>query len=64
MNDFQIKIPGRKRPDGGSRKTIRLSSEAYEALLDIYEESTLSIKEIASLLIVEASKHVTYSREE
>ena len=39
-------------------------SDAYNALVEIYNESTLSMKDIASLLIIEGSKHVVYDKEE
>lgn len=43
---------------------VKVSTEAYNALVEIYNESTLSIKDIASLLIIEGSKHVVYDKEE
>lgn len=43
---------------------VKVSPGAYNALVEIYNESTLSMKDIASLLIVEGSKHVVYDKEE
>ena len=43
---------------------VKVSPEAYNALVEIYNESTLSMKDIASLLIIEGSKHVVYDKEE
>lgn len=43
---------------------VKVSIDAYNALVEIYNESTLSMKDIASLLIVEGSKHVVYDKEE
>lgn len=43
---------------------VKVSSDAYNALVEIYNESTLSMKDIASLLIVDGSKHVVYDKEE
>ena len=64
MTDFEIHIPGRnKEPiQKSSGAVIKISSDAYNALVDIYNESTLSIKDIASILILEASKRVVYDR--
>lgn len=64
MTDFEIRIPGRnKEPIQKSNgAVIKISSEAYNALIDIYNESVLSIKDIASVLILEASKRVVYDR--
>lgn len=66
MGDFKIHIPARKkRPvTDEERAVIRVSPEAYNALVEIYNESTISMKEIASLLILEGSKHVIYDKEE
>ncbi|MCI5996129.1 MAG: hypothetical protein MRZ45_09350 [Blautia sp.] len=64
MEKFEIVIPARKHPSVNEQQVVRVSPEAYNALIDIYNESTLSIKEIASLLIVEASKHITYKKED
>ena len=66
MSDFEIRIPARKkRPVTDEERTvIRVSPEAYNALVEIYNESTISMKEIASLLILEGSKHVVYDKEE
>lgn len=43
---------------------VKVSTVAYNALVEIYNESTLSMKDIASLLIIEGSKHVVYDKEE
>ena len=45
-------------------QVVKVSSDAYNALVEIYNESTLSMKDIASLLIIEGSKHVVYDKEE
>ena len=37
---------------------IRLTPQAYNALVEIYNESTLSMKEIASLIILESVDRV------
>ena len=42
---------------------MKVSAGAYNALVEIYNES-LSMKDIASLLIIESSKHVVYDKEE
>lgn len=43
---------------------VKVSTGAYNALVEIYNKSTLSMKDIASLLIIESSKHVVYDKEE
>lgn len=66
MSKFEIHIPAKKKvfanPD--DRPVIRISPSAYNALIEIGNESTASIKDIASLLILEAANHVVYDKEE
>lgn len=66
MGKFEIRIPARKKRPATDKDNpvVKVSSEAYNALVEIYNESTLSMKDIASLLIVEGSKHVVYDKEE
>lgn len=66
MSDFEIRIPGRKKQPATDKDNpvVKVSPEAYNALVEIYNESTISMKEIASLLILEGSKHVVYDKEE
>lgn len=64
MEDWKIHVPGRSKTQiqKSNGTVIRISSDAYNALVDIYNESTLSFKDIASLLILEAAKRVVYDR--
>lgn len=64
MNNYEIHLPGRRRTRArqSDNPVIRISAEAYNALLEIGEESTLSIKDVASVLVLEAVKHVVYDR--
>ncbi len=64
MEEWIIHIPGRSREkiQKSNGTVVRISSEAYNALIDIYNESILSFKDIASILILEASKRVRYNR--
>lgn len=43
---------------------IRISDDAYNALVDIYNESTLSMKELASLIILESVDRVVFDKED
>ena len=52
MADGLIHIPARKKQPVEEQTVVKLTPEAYNALVDIYNESTLSLKQIASLLIV------------
>lgn len=67
MSEFEIRILARKKQPATDKDNpvVKVSPEAYNALVEIYNESTISMKDIAtSLLIVECSKHVVYDKEE
>lgn len=66
MSKFEIRIPARRKQPttGKDNPAVKVSPDAYNALVEIYNESTLSMKDIASLLIIEGSKHVVYDKEE
>lgn len=60
----KIHIPARKKLPAAQQQVIRVSAEAYNVLADIYNESTLSMKEIASILIIGAAGMVVFDKEE
>ena len=66
MSEFGIRIPARKKQPATDRDNpvVKVSPEAYNALVEIYNESTISMKDITSLRIIEGSKHVVYDKEE
>lgn len=65
MTEFEIHIPARKKAVVSERDmAVKVTGEAYNALTEIYNESTLSMRQIASLLIVEGSKHIIYDKAE
>ena len=66
MSNFEIRIPARKKQPTADKDNpvVKVSPDTYNALVEIYNESTLSMKDIASLLIIEGSKHVVYDKEE
>lgn len=66
MSEFEIRIPAKKKKTISEKENpvVKITPDAYNALVEIYNESTLSMKDIASLLIVEGSKHVVYDKEE
>ncbi len=63
MNDEAIHIPARKKQQTDAQMVVKVTPEAYNALVEIYNESTLSLKQIASLLIVKAAERVVYDKE-
>lgn len=65
MSKFEIRIPARKKQAITEKDAAaKVTGEAYNALTKIYNESTLSMRQIASLLILEGSKHIVYDKEE
>ena len=65
MTEFEIHIPARKKAVVSERDmAVKVTGEAYNALTEIYNESTLSMRQIASLLIIEGSKHIVYDKAE
>lgn len=63
MTEFEIHIPARKKAVVSERDmAVKVTGEAYDALTEIYNESTLSMRQIASILIIEGSKHIVYDK--
>lgn len=63
-SDWKIHIPARKKQPASEQAAVKLTPEAYNTLVEIYNESTLSLKQIASLLIMEAADKVVYDKED
>lgn len=55
MSEFEIRVPARKKRPATDKDNpvAKVSTDAYNELVEIYNESTISMKDIASLLIVE-----------
>lgn len=43
MSDGKIHIPARRKQPVGDQMVVKVTPEAYNALVDIYNESTLSL---------------------
>ena len=63
QEDGKIHIPARSKQPVDQQTVVKLSPEAYNVLVDIYNESALSLNQIASILIVESAKRVVYDKE-
>lgn len=63
QEDGKIHIPARSKQPVDQQTVVKLSPEAYNVLVDFYNESALSLKQIASILIVESAKRVVYDKE-
>lgn len=63
MSEFEI--PARKKQATAEKDAaVKVTGEAYNALTEIYNKSTLSMRQIASILIIEGSKHIVYDKVE
>lgn len=64
MSDGMIHIPARKKEPVTEQTAVKLTPEAYNALVDIYNESQMSIKQIASMIIMQSLDRIVYDKEE
>ena len=64
MSDGMIHIPARKKRPVGEQMVVNLTPEAYNVLVDIYNESCLSMKQIARILIVQTADRIVYDKED
>ena len=65
MNDGKIYIPAlRRKQKKNQQAVIRVTAEAYNVLVEIYEESPLSMKQIASEIITQAKNLIVYQKED
>lgn len=64
MKNEQIHIPAKRRKNMVTQQAVvKVSMEAYNALIEIYNASTMSLKDIASLLILKSAERVVYDEE-
>jgi len=64
MSDGKIHIPARKKEPVAGQQVIRITAEAYNELVEIYNESSLSMKEIVSLIILQSIDRIVYDKED
>ena len=62
----KIHIPGRHlaKLKPGQQPIIRVTPEAYDTLIDIVNESSLSMLKVASLIIIQSKDLIVFDREE
>lgn len=65
-SDGKIHIKGKKRPPlkDNQEPIIRVSREAFNKLVEIVNESSESMKSVASQIILEGSDLIVYDRDE
>lgn len=64
MKDGMIHIPARKKQSIEQSSPVRISKEAYNALVEIYNESTMSMSQIASTIILQSIDRIVYDKED
>lgn len=64
MLDKKIHIPSRnlEKLKPGQQPVIRLTPEAYDALMEIVNESSLSVKMVASEIILQSRENIVFDR--
>lgn len=63
-NDGKIHIKAKRKEYAQGQPVIKISTEAYNALVDICNESSISMKEVASLIIMQSLDRIVYDRED
>lgn len=63
-NDRKIHIKAKRKEYTQAQATIKITAESYNALVDICNESSMSMKEIASKIIMESLDRIVYDRED
>lgn len=66
MSDGKIHIPARRKKataQSGS-VAVKVTQEAYNAVVEIYNESTLSMTQIISKIIMESLDRIVYDKED
>lgn len=64
MSDGKIHIPARRKEQVSEQQVVRISAEAYNALVDIYNESALSMKELVSEIVLQSVDRIVFDKEE
>jgi len=66
MNDGKIHLQAKKieRLKPGQQPVIRLTVEAYDALAGICSKTSLSVKEVASEIIIQGAGMIVFDKNE
>lgn len=62
--DGMIHIKAKKRKYKTENPTVKLSVDAYNTLVDIYNESSMSMSQIASEIILQSVDRIVYDKED
>lgn len=64
MKDGKIHIPARKKETVRTSQVVKISPEAYNVLVDIYNETYLSMKDLVSTIILQSAENIVFDKEE
>lgn len=62
--DGMIHIKAKKKKHKTKNPVVKLSVEAYNVLVDICNESSMSMSQIASEIILQSTDRIIYDRED
>lgn len=62
--DKKIHIPGKRQPTMNEQGCVKINKEAQEVLKDLYAETTLSMKELVSTIIIQSQGLIVFDKEE
>lgn len=60
MSDLVFKRRRRDRVDGAGQIVVKLSNSEYNKVLEVADETGLSIREVASRMVAYAYEHIRY----
>ena len=64
MSDGKIHIPARKKETVKTPQVVKISPEAYNVLVDLYNETYLSMKDLVSTIILQSAENIVFDQEE
>ena len=64
MKDGKIHIPARKKETVKTPQVVKISPEAYNLLVDVYNETYLSMKDLVSTIILQSAENIVFDKEE
>ncbi|MDD3338460.1 MAG: hypothetical protein PHS82_06335 [Lachnospiraceae bacterium] len=64
MGDGKIHIPAKKRTKATGNQVVKIKEEAYNILIDLYNESSLSLMQLASTIIMQSVDNIVFDKED
>ena len=64
MRDEKLHLSAKRRRPSNEDQVIKISPEAYNALVDLYNETSLSFKHLASKIILWSMDKIVFDKVE